>query len=187
MALGDFIHEQASSKIQDMRDRKHAEEDREYERQAQLEDEFRGKQQAVAEELQVEINEAMQKADEILAMPMPEDYQEFTKMVRECGLNSDKPIKESTLAVKLAGYESVNYGELDFKLPSKTVNNAWRTRLDQLLQYGAASFSSNPNYEAFVKPFKTKTASFQKKKKIMLIGGAIGGFILICILCMIFD
>ena len=48
MALGDFIHEQASSKIQDMRDRKHAEEDREYERQAQLEDEFRGKQQAVA-------------------------------------------------------------------------------------------------------------------------------------------
>lgn len=188
MGFGDFLHEQVNNKIQDVRDNRHIEHEREAARRSQVEDEFRGQQQSVAEEFQEEIREAQKKADEIYAMPMPENYQEFTKMVMECGRNLDKPLTKSALAVRMAGYDttSMDVEELDFELPAKTIKKAWDTRMEQMLQYGASAFSSNPNYEAFVKPYLKKTEKFQTKRYAIIIVSAFVGIFLVLSLMVYF-
>lgn len=173
--------EQVNDKIQDVRDNRHIEQD-------QVEDEFRGQQQSVAEEFQEEIREAQKKADEIYAMPMPENYQEFTKMVMECGRNLDKPLTKSALAVRMTAYDtmSMDVEELDFELPAKTIKKAWDIRMEQLLQYGASAFSSGPNYEAFVKPYLKKTEKFQTKRYAIIIVSAFVGIFLVLSLMVYF-
>ena len=199
MGLGDFLQDQVNSKIQDVRENKHAEKEREMEneradkereleRKAQLQDEYRGHVKGLAEEYQAEVQVAKDKADEIFNMPMPENEQEFVKMLMECGRNVDKPVTESALAVKMAGYEDISresHEYIDFELPSQTIHDAWDLRLESLISYGKTAFSGNTKIESLISEYSQKTEKSKEKaenKHTLKVLGIIGAVIAVLII-----
>lgn len=187
MALGDFLQDQVNSKLQDVRENRRANKEHEQQRVEQKQDEFREHQKGIAEEFQQEVREAQQKAEEICAMSMPENYQEFVKMVMECSRNVDKPVTESALAVKMAGYEDVDEGDIDFELPAQTIKDAWNFRLEQLLKYGATAFKGNPGLDEFLKEYSKKTQASKDKKTTKTVLLALGiPLLLVIIMAIVF-
>lgn len=142
----------------------------------------------VLEEYQAEIQEAQQKAEVVFAMPMPQDYQEFVKMLMECDRNIKRPLMQSALATKLSMFEKDFDEYIDYETPSKVIQEAWSFRLENLLEYGQTMFGNYPNFPALIEMYSKKTLKSKQKEndKFILRIFEIYGIVLVILILSLF-
>lgn len=166
MPLSDYLKEQVGSAIERTHEKSMRELEMKSERKQMLFQGYAERAQPALQKLEKEIETASKKAEEISSMGMPDTSEDARKMIQECIIHINQPIKTSSAKVLLEDiYDADEDGDLpevDFELPSKTIHQAWEARLQDIKTYVKVTFPNDTELATWMKA----AAKTQRRAKL---------------------